>query len=159
MKELILLLGGNIGEVQLQFKKATEILSIYFGEPIKKSSLYKTAAWGKRDQPDFLNQVISFKTKLNPSEVLAKCLETENDLGRIRYERWGERAIDIDVLFYGTEVIDIKGLIIPHPRIQERLFTLEPLSEIYPEYIHPVLNKSVKIMLEECNDPLEVHKI
>lgn len=159
MKELILSLGGNVGDVELHFKKAIKTLSTAFGEPEKISSLYKTAAWGKTNQPDFLNQVISFKTDLSPAKALAICLEVEDELGRIRYEKWGERTIDIDILFYENEIIDIKGLIIPHPRLHERLFTLKPLNEIYPNFLHPSFNKTITELLTASDDTLPVNKL
>ncbi len=159
MKELILLLGGNLGDVELHFQKAIYSLNKALGEVEKKSSVYKTAAWGKTDQPDFLNQVVSFKTNVSAAKALAICLEVEDELGRIRYEKWGERTIDIDILFYENEIIDIKGLIIPHPRLHERLFTLKPLAEIHPKFIHPVFNKTIVQLLETSDDTLAVNKL
>jgi len=155
---LILSLGGNIGDVEACFKRALEEISVKLGKVEKQSSIYKTAAWGNENQPDFLNQVIIVSTDNSPIYCLQKLLEIEAKLGRIRVEKWGERIIDIDILFYNQEVINTPNLIVPHPLIQERNFILMPLSEVTTQLVHPVMNKSIKTLREECKDKLIVKK-
>ena len=102
--KVVLGLGGNVGNVEITLAKCIELLSFKLGEIQLKSSLYKTKAWGVENQPDFINQVIEIKTNLNPTMCLAICQEIEQSLGRLRKEKWHERTIDIDVLFFNKEI-------------------------------------------------------
>lgn len=129
------------------------------GKVTAKSSIYETAAWGKADQPSFLNQVVEINTKLLPDQLLSVTQAIETGLGRKRKERWGPRIIDIDILFYGDHIINLPDLIIPHPAIAERRFTLVPMNEIAAELIHPVHMKAIHQLLKMCADPLEVKKL
>lgn len=126
------------------------------GTILYSSKVYETAAWGIQDQPDFLNQVITLNTHIDPQSLLEKLLSIETALGRQRKVKWGERIIDLDILFYGDEVIDDEHLTVPHPGIPSRRFTLLPLQEIAPKLIHPTLNKTIEELLAECPDKLEV---
>jgi 2-amino-4-hydroxy-6-hydroxymethyldihydropteridine diphosphokinase len=99
----------------------------------KVSSLYRTPPWGMTDQPDFLNAVAAIETTLSPRELLHACLDAERALKRVRAERWGPRAIDLDILLFGDSQIDEEGLLVPHPRIAERAFVLVPLLELSPD--------------------------
>jgi len=123
------------------------------------SSIYETAPWGVLDQPVFLNQILSVQTALMPEEVLRIILDIEHELGRIRYERWGARVIDIDMLYFNDLVLDSARLTLPHPRLHERMFTLIPLNEIAPGFVHPLLFKTTKELLAECADSGTVVKI
>ena len=154
-----LLLGGNLGNREENLSNAILEIQNKIGEVKIKSSIYETAAWGMEDQPDFLNQVLIVETNMDAMEVLLTCLAIEKKLGRIRKLRWGERLIDIDLLFYGSEIINSQRLTVPHPEIQNRRFTLLPLLEIDPELIHPKLNKTIKELLETCPDHLEAKKL
>jgi 2-amino-4-hydroxy-6-hydroxymethyldihydropteridine diphosphokinase len=100
----------------------------------KTSAVYETQSWGKTDQPDYFNQVITLQTNLAAQDVLNKILDIELLMGRKREEKWGSRIIDIDILFYGDAVINEPGLIVPHPELHNRRFTLEPLAEIAPDF-------------------------
>jgi 2-amino-4-hydroxy-6-hydroxymethyldihydropteridine diphosphokinase len=129
------------------------------GKLIKSSSRYQTAAWGKTDQPDFINQVLKLETSLRPLEVLKTILGIERKLGRERTEKWGSRTIDIDILFYDQEVVASSELTIPHPYLQQRAFTLIPLAELEPDFVHPVFKKTVSELLDELESQLEVKKL
>ncbi|WP_338152739.1 2-amino-4-hydroxy-6-hydroxymethyldihydropteridine diphosphokinase [Rufibacter ruber] len=129
---------------------------MFFGKTSQKSKLYETAAWGLEDQPDFLNQALIFETDLSPEEVLYATQKVEQDLGRERKIKWGARVIDIDILFYGQEILNLPQLQIPHPQLHLRRFVLAPLAEIAPTWEHPVLKKTVVELLKDCPDTLEV---
>ncbi|MBQ20625.1 MAG: 2-amino-4-hydroxy-6-hydroxymethyldihydropteridine diphosphokinase [Vicingaceae bacterium] len=156
--QLILSLGGNQGDIKKTFLSARNMITQEVGSIIKESSIYQTQAWGVENQADFLNQVIIVETKLSPETILEKCLAIEMELGRKRMKRWRERTIDIDLLFFNSEIIQTENLQIPHPRISERNFILHPLTEIIPDFIHPILNKSIKYLKNECSDDLKVFK-
>ena len=126
-------LGGNVGDVATAFVYALQRLRDEPGVGVLRiSSVYRTAPWGKRDQPDFLNMAALIETTLPARQLLALCLDIERGMGRRRLERWGPRTLDIDILTYGEATIDEPDLTIPHPRIAERAFVLAPLAEIAP---------------------------
>jgi len=157
VKSIYILLGANLGDRLMQLNSALSALEDSLGNIAKVSAIVETEAWGVEDQPSFLNQVIEVKTFLNPIEALEICQSIENQLGRVRSEKWGARVIDIDILYYENEHINLPNLQIPHPYIQDRKFTLIPLVQIAPEYIHPILKKSNKELLAICTDPLDVN--
>jgi 2-amino-4-hydroxy-6-hydroxymethyldihydropteridine diphosphokinase len=156
MKEIYLLLGSNIGDRSSQLSKAVSSLSHPNLKVILTSGIYETAAWGNTDQSAFLNQVVQARSDLSPMELLHHCQSVEKELGRERFELWGPRTIDIDILYYGEESHNVKDLIIPHPGIALRGFTLVPLVEIAPDFNHPVLGMNNQQLLEICPDELEV---
>ena len=157
--DIFLLLGSNQNDPLRQLKLAqTEINLIAEGEK-GVSSIYRTAPWGITNQPEFYNQVLIIDSSLGPSALLAKLQAIEKKLGRIREEKWGPRIIDIDVLFYSDKIIETESLQIPHPGIPDRRFTLEPLNEIAPDFLHPVLKKKISTLLTECNDQSYVEKL
>lgn len=157
MNMAYLLLGGNLGDKQKNLKQAIALMEQKLGSTAKKSSIFITAAWGNEDQPEFYNQAIEIETKLSAIELLKTALEVEELLGRKRNnDKWEKRIIDIDILFYNDEIINFPELKIPHPFIQERKFVLVPMNEIASEFIHPVLKKTIGMLLDECKDPLEV---
>jgi len=158
MNEAFLLTGGNIGDRKNYLWRAKKEIEERCGKILKQSSIYETAAWGKEDQEAFLNQVLKIETGLSSEELLHTILKVEEDLGRKRDLKYGPRIIDIDILFFNNEVIDLHGLKIPHPQIQNRKFVLVPLNEIAAEKIHPVFQKTVSRLLSECPDPLTVNK-
>lgn len=159
MTEVFLLLGSNTGQRKEILAKAFELIEAHVGSIQRRSALYETEPWGKKDQSLFLNQLISVNTELQAEKVLHMILDIELKLGRKREEKWGPRTIDIDIIYFGSEIIVTSQLKIPHPEIQNRKFTLVPLCEIAKEFIHPVWNISTDEMLRRCEDPLIVSKL
>jgi len=155
MINVFLLLGSNLGDRYLYMNKAIEHIEHDIGPVLKASSVYETQSWGKTDAPDYLNQVVTLQTDLPAKVILEKVLNIEN----MRKEKWGSRTIDIDILFYGQAIINDPGLQIPHPELHKRRFTLEPLAEIAPGYIHPVIKKSILQIKSELKDSLVVKKL
>ncbi len=155
---LVLLLGTNLGDRIVNLQLAITLLRKELGTLVVESSIYETAAWGKTDQPNFLNQVVILKTNFSPQNSIQKILSIEKDLGRERLEKMGPRTIDIDILFFDNSIVKDENLTIPHPQLQYRKFVLEPLNELIPSFIHPILDKSVKVLLQECTDTLNVKK-
>ncbi len=157
MKKVYLLLGGNLSDRSLLIEKAGYLIDKRIGRVLEHSSMYETEPWGFNSDELFLNQVLLVETSLQPSELLETILEIEKDLGRERVlNGYESRLIDIDILFYDNQVITYPDLVIPHPRIQERMFTLKPLQEINDAFIHPVLKKSIRQLVTECPDGLKV---
>lgn len=159
MKGKYLLLGTNLGDRKRNLSSACASIEKYLGKIIQKSSIYESDAWGFHDQPSFYNQVLKIKTILSPEELLKRISHIEKNMGRIRQEKWKERLIDIDILYYDNKIINDTQLVVPHPEIQNRKFTLVPLCEISPHEFHPVLKKTNLQLLEGLTDPLGVKKI
>ena len=147
---------GNSHEQLLQAKKHIEE---NIGKIMRSSSLYSTAAWGNKNQADFLNQVLIVETSLNPAKILKSALAIEKKMGRIRTIKNAPRIIDIDILFFNSGIIESKNLTIPHPEIHNRRFVLTPLIELTPNFTHPLLKKTMQQLLIECKDELNVQKI
>jgi 2-amino-4-hydroxy-6-hydroxymethyldihydropteridine diphosphokinase len=129
------------------------------GALVRQSSIYQTAAWGIEAQPSFLNQALEIETLLNAEELLKAILVVEETLGRRRDIKYGPRIIDIDILLFNDEIIRSEGLTVPHPQMHARRFVLMPLKEIASNKMHPVLQKPIGELLEECPDTLAVQKI
>ncbi|MCO5948733.1 2-amino-4-hydroxy-6-hydroxymethyldihydropteridine diphosphokinase [Mucilaginibacter flavidus] len=159
MNRVFLLLGSNLGNRQQHLQQAIELIGTHLAPVKKTSSIYETQSWGKTDAPDYLNQVVILETEIPASEILRKILDIELMLGRKREEKWGSRTIDIDILFYGDEIIDDKNLQVPHPELHNRRFTLEPLAEIAPGLLHPVLKKTILDVKNNLKDSLIVKKL
>lgn len=159
MAPVFLLLGSNLGNRQQYLQQAIQHVAKEIAPIIEVSSVYETQSWGNDEAPDYLNQVVLIHSELPAAELLKDLLNIETELGRERREKWGSRVIDIDILFYGDSIIDEPGLHIPHPRLHERRFTLEPLAEIAPDFIHPVLNKTILNIKTNLKDALIVKKL
>ena len=147
---IYLALGSNLGDRVANLENARKALAPKV-TLIRESPIYVTPPWGYTDQPDFLNQVIEVETLLHPIPLLHKLKEIEADMGREATFRNGPRIIDLDILFYGQEVYKGELLQIPHPRLQERAFVLVPLNDLAPDFVHPVLNESVREMLTKVD--------
>ena len=161
MSELaIISLGSNKGDWELIFHSAHEALS-KLGEIDLVSQVYKTEPWGVKNQPWFKNQIIGIKTILKPITLLEQLLTIETINGRNRplEKKWGQRSLDLDIIYYGNEVINCADLAVPHPHLQERNFILQPLLKIYPSFIHPILQLNTKELIKACNDTTVVKKI
>lgn len=151
-----LLLGGNLGDRAAHLQQAQHNLAVTAGEIVAASAYYETAAWGREDQPAFLNQALAMRTTLPAAALLAACLATEQLAGRERQQHWGARTLDVDILFYGQEIITTPTLSVPHPALPARRFALVPLAEIAPQLVHPQLQQTVAELLAGCPDPLAV---
>jgi len=154
-----LLTGSNMGKREDYLSAAKREIAFQCGTVLKQSSIYETAAWGKTDQPAFLNQALEIMTPLNARQLIRRLLKIEKQLGRIREEKYGPRLIDIDILMYGDEIHQYELLKLPHPELPNRRFALLPLAEIAGDVIHPVLQQSVSSLLADCPDTLEVTKL
>jgi 2-amino-4-hydroxy-6-hydroxymethyldihydropteridine diphosphokinase len=159
MIDVYLLLGSNLGDRELFLRMAFRLIENDIAPVAKASAIYETQSWGKTDEPEYLNQVLMLKTDLLAQEVLRKILAIELEMGRKREERWGSRTIDIDILLYGDAVINEPNLVVPHPEMHNRRFTLEPLSEIAPQVVHPVFHTTIKGLKNKLNDTLIVKKL
>jgi 2-amino-4-hydroxy-6-hydroxymethyldihydropteridine diphosphokinase len=158
LNTIYLLLGSNLKNPEQQLSVVRKHIEAKIGEIIKASSLYATAAWGNTNQPDFLNQVIIIKSDFSASYTMETILTIEENMGRIRTQKNAPREIDIDILFFNNDIINLPELVVPHPLLQERKFVLIPLNEIAPSYKHPILLKTTHELLEICADNLDVQK-
>jgi 2-amino-4-hydroxy-6-hydroxymethyldihydropteridine diphosphokinase len=147
LKTAFLALGSNIGDREANLRDAVTRLESHEIHLLRRSSLYETAPQELLDQPWFLNAVVQVETSLFPMQLLARVREIERQMGRRRVTPKGPRNIDIDILFYGRSVIAAPELEVPHPRMAQRRFVLEPLAEIAPDFRHPVTGKTAKEML------------
>lgn len=159
MNKAYLLIGGNMGNREQNLANARLLIEEYCGHITHISSVYETAAWGVTDQPAFLNQAIEIETELNAKQLIRRILKTEKKMGRIRKQKMGPRNIDIDILFFDQAVYNYPFLNVPHPQLHNRRFALLPMAEIAPDFIHPVFEKNIMQLLDECPDTLAVNKL
>ncbi len=152
-------LGSNLGDRRANIETALRLLGERQIRVARVSSLYETEPVGLRRQPDYYNAVCRLETGLLPEGTLAACLEVETAMGRVRASRWGPRVIDLDLLFYAGRVIQTLGLTIPHPRLAERRFVLEPLCELAPDFRDPSSGKRIRELLMECPDRSRVLRL
>lgn len=158
-EQVFLLLGTNEGNRLTNLQVVKDAIKKSVGMIVEESAIYQSAAWGKTDQPDFYNQVLMMQTTMSPEVLLLQLQQIEKELGRERKEKWGARIIDIDILYFGKTVLNTPDLLIPHPAIALRRFTLVPLVEIAPHFVHPVLKKTNLVLLQECVDVLAVKRV
>ncbi len=158
LTKTVILLGGNLGQVTQTFAIALRELQ-KLGEVTGYSSLYRSRAWGMDEgTPDFYNRALQLKTAISPDDLLGALLDIEKKFGRKRKvsKEYRSRQLDLDIIFYGDKIIETQRLVVPHPRMQLRSFTLKPLLEIIPEFVHPVLQKRIQQLYYECPDRAKV---
>ena len=154
MAEIIILLGGNLGDSEGTFSSATKEIARRIGPVLAQSRDHWTEPWGFEDHRLFLNRAIAVDAHPPPDEVMRELLRIEAELGRVRSpgSRYAPRTIDLDILFIGSEVVEMTGLSVPHPRVHQRAFALAPAADIAPSLVHPLLGRTV---LELLNDALQ----
>lgn len=158
---IILLLGTNIPDRMSHLRHAKELIQLRLGPVNAVSNLYNTQSWGF-DSADFLNLVLSVSSAFSPTECLKIIQQIEREMGRVRKisgEDYEDRNIDIDILFYNDEIVNLPELVIPHPRMTQRNFVLFPLNDIVPHFMHPVFNQPVEALLSQCTDNTQIQKI
>lgn len=156
MNQAFILLGTNLGDKRTNLQQAILSISANFISIVSYSDIYETAAWGNTNQDNFYNQVIEINTELSANDLLQKLLQIETQMGRVRNQKWEARIIDLDILYFNREIIDTENLKVPHPYLHVRRFTLAPLVQIAPEFLHPIFNKTNTALLENCSDNSEV---
>lgn len=159
MKELILGIGGNQKNRIENLDKCRNLIEERLGLISKASSIFESEPWGFDSQLWFLNQVLVLNSENDPLRVLKIIHEIEHDLGRVRTSVYSDRPVDVDILFYGDLILNDPLLQIPHKHLAERKFVLEPLVELIPEFIHPVLKLSCQELLEKCDDTSGCRKL
>ena len=145
-------LGSNLGDKEANLRQALKMLLVKGLQIRSVPSFFKTEPYGVTDQPEFINAVACVKTDLAPEKLLKLLLDTELEMGRVRLRHWGERNIDLDLLLYDDLIYYSEKLVLPHPDMQNRLFVLQPLSEIAADKIHPVYKKSIQNLLKSLTD-------
>lgn len=152
MSKIYLSIGSNKGNRYSQIKEALKLIREDLGEIISISKIYETKSWGFESE-NFLNLCIAINSKLSPDKLLFSINSIEKKIGRKRdSQKMKAREIDIDIIFYSNRIVNQKELIIPHPSLELRNFVLVPLNDIASDFIHPILSKSVKELLESSND-------
>ena len=152
---VFVLLGSNLGDRELLVNQACKMLEERCGEIVAKSRLYESEPWGFQAEHWFLNQVVEIRTSLSPDVLMQTLLTIEKELGRDRsmpHQGYVSRPMDLDILYYGKDIIDTEMVTAPHPRLHQRRFTLLPLCDIAPDFVHPRLKKSNLQLLDECQD-------
>ena len=152
MNFVYLQLGSNLGNRTQLLTQAISLIESLLGKILNSSKVYESSPWRVEDQSYYLNQVLKVETKFNAEQILNIILNIEDDMGRKRFQKWGERLIDIDILFYNNDLIETQNLCVPHKHLAERKFVLLPLNEIAQDYIHPKYNLTVSELLNKCHD-------
>lgn len=160
LESVFILIGSNLGERKRLVNQACKMMEERCGVLISKSKMYESEPWGFEAEHWFLNQVVRIDTVLSPDELMKTLLSIEKELGRDRsvpHEGYVSRSIDLDILYYGEEIVDTEMVTAPHPRLQERRFALVPLCDVVPCLVHPLLRKTNRQLLEECQDKGKVN--
>ncbi|MDN5350705.1 MAG: hypothetical protein PWQ54_2101 [Bacteroidales bacterium] len=158
--QIFILLGSNQGERKKMLQQATEAIERICGAVLKSSSRYETAPWGFESEQWFINQVIQIRSSLSPEMLLAKLLSIELKLGRVRTnQQYSSRFIDLDLLYFGQQILRTPDLEIPHPRLHLRRFTLLPMNEIAADFEHPILKKTQHQLLVQLEDNSVVRRL
>ena len=160
MAIVYLCLGSNMGDRFQLINHAVNLFNLSDDTKIiRTSAIYETEPWGEKKQNWFLNIVVELKTKLSPEDLLLRCQKIEELLGldRTKKKHWGERPIDIDILFYENRIIEKDFLTVPHKYLHKRAFVLVPLLELIPDYVHPKLEKTITELYDELDEVEEVY--
>ncbi len=160
LRQIYLCIGGNLGEREANLEEAIEFIDFNLGDVLAVTSVYESEPWGMTNVPNFLNQVVHIQSELSNEQLLAEISELEEFFGRERSaEGYVSREMDVDVLLIDSEVIDTEKFKVPHPHMTERRFVLEPLAEIAPDIVHPLLKKSTAELLKVCDDSGKVTRL
>ena len=160
LETVFVLLGSNLGDRELLVNQASKMIGERCGKIVAKSRLYESEPWGFKSEHWFLNRVVKVETALSPDDLMKELLEIEKELGRDRsvpHEGYVSRPMDLDILYFGNEIIDTQMVKAPHPRLHERRFTLLPLCDIAPDFVHPTMKKTNLQLLDECRDAGKVN--
>lgn len=156
LESVFVLLGSNLGDRELLVNQACKMMGEKCGEIVAKSRLYESEPWGFQAEHWFLNQVVELKTSLSPDALMTELLAIEKELGRDRttpHEGYVSRPMDLDILYWGRDlIVEKQHVIVPHPRLHQRRFTLLPLCDVASDYVHPILKKTNRQLLDECQD-------
>lgn len=157
MNQVYLGLGSNLDDRLAYLYAAKKLIETTIGSIVQCSGIYETEPWGYTDDKQYLNQVILVECKSEVLETLKHITEIEKQLGRSRNGNgYAARNIDIDILFFNSEIINLPELVIPHPKIENRLFVLTPMAELNPAFVHPVIGLPIAQLLEKCEDVCKV---
>jgi len=151
-KKLVLSLGSNLGNRYAYLLRAIQKIEKYFNSKPIIAHFYETPPWGNENQFRFINTAIYLHTYIPLDQCLKKVQAIEKEMGRIKTEKWGPRMIDIDILFYEDDVVEIDELVVPHQHLHQRAFVLKPLQDILPNFIHPLKNKTIIQLIEDIDD-------
>ena len=155
-----LMLGGNVGNRNDYLRRCVDLLNRDAGTVTGMSAIYESEPWGFDDSVWFLNQAVALRTQHAPLTLLEIVQQIEQALGRSRtHSGYHARTMDIDILLFGNCVIDSPKLVIPHPRIAERMFVLQPMAELAPDFEHPVLHRTMTYLRDRCEDRKMVRRV
>lgn len=159
MNNVFIIIGGNLGNRLHNLQRAVSLIEQKAGIIKKLSSLYETEPWGAEGQPHYYNQALELLTPLEACDLMETFLMIEQQMGRVRAGKYDARIIDIDILFFNNEVINTGLLTVPHPRLHERRFVLQPLAEIAPTLLHPVFQQTIAELLQNTKDATAVNPV
>ena len=151
-KKLVLSLGSNLGNRYAYLLRAIQKIEKYFNSKPVIAHFYETPPWGNENQSRYINTAIYLHTDIPIDQCLKKVQAIEKEMGRLKTEKWGPRMIDIDILFYEDDVVEIDELVVPHQYLHQRAFVLKPLQDILPNFIHPLKNKTIIQLIKDSDD-------